>query len=58
MSSFLSGMNVLTGGVNVMSAGLRLCLGLGLSRHGGVEGIHYTGLVGARCGLRSVSRGP
>lgn len=48
----------LTGGVDVMSAGLGLCLWLGLSHHGGAERVHHSWLAGPRGGLGNVSRRP
>ncbi len=50
--------SVLTGGVHVMSAGLGLCLRLGLSHNGGTEWVHHSRLAGPSGGLRNVSRRP
>ena len=50
--------DVLTWGVDVMSAGLGLCLWLGLSHHGGAERVHHGWLAGPRGGLRNVSGRP
>jgi len=45
-------------GVHVMSAGLGLCLRLGLRHHGGAERVHRSGLAGPRCSLGNESRRP
>lgn len=58
MSRFLHKDNVLTWRVHVMSAGLGLCLRLGLSHHWGAKWVHHSWLAGPRGGLRNVSRGP
>lgn len=41
-----------------MSAGLGLCLRLGLRHHRRAKGVHHSRLTGPRGGLRNVSRGP
>lgn len=51
-------LSLLTGRVHVMPAGLRLCLGLRLSHHGGAERFHHSWLTGPRGGLGNESRRP
>lgn len=47
---------ILTGRVHIMSAGLGLCLRLGLGHHRGAERVHHSWLARPRGGLGNISR--